>query len=255
MKVVISSHYQKYAPFLLGLPECFDREGEILYEGRNTVKRFRTDDGCPLVVKRYKVPNLIQRMAYTFWRKSKAERAYLYAFRLQGLGIDTPDGIAYFERKGGLLFRDGYFVAAECGHPSVLSRLYYEENFGKEEEVFIDRLAFFFAQLHRKGVLHGDLNLANILYREAPGNGSLSFCVIDTNRSRFKRHLARRECLKNLMRVTHRRDLLELIIAHYARIRKWDPVECVNTVMDILRAFERRKEMKNRFRKFFSCRV
>ena len=74
MKVVVHPKYQWASDFIASLPCRFSQEGEMLYQGRNLVKRFEWQ-GHTFIVKRYKRPKLIQRLAYTFWRKSKAERA------------------------------------------------------------------------------------------------------------------------------------------------------------------------------------
>ncbi|MCD8202759.1 MAG: lipopolysaccharide kinase InaA family protein, partial [Prevotella sp.] len=137
-------------------------------------------DGKSVVVKRYKKPNIIQCVSYSFFRKSKAERAYLYAAELQRRGFNTPTGIAFVEIKKCLLLRESYFVSDYCGLPSVMPLL-------KREDFdcgLAEALAKFLVSLHEKGVLHGDLNLSNILFER--GSGGYRFWLIDTNRSRFK---------------------------------------------------------------------
>ena len=55
-----------------------------------------------LNVKRYRVPHLINRVIYRFFRQPKAVRAYEYALRLVAKGFETPAPIAYilFRKKG-----------------------------------------------------------------------------------------------------------------------------------------------------------
>ena len=60
-----------------------------LYKGRNTVKSFCVD-GRTLVVKHYKRPNPVQRVAYSFFKKSKAARAYLFAAMLRERDSTRP---------------------------------------------------------------------------------------------------------------------------------------------------------------------
>ena len=243
MKIIIQPKYQPAFAFIAGLSETFETEGEVIYIGRNVVKKFHTAYGN-WMVKQYKKPNFIQQLAYTFWRKSKAERAYLYAERLNSLGIDTPEGIGYIECRKNGLFHTGYFISTVCDYPSLYPVLVGKADFDKR---LTSALALFFVTLHQKGVLHGDPNLENILYH-TDEEGKLRFSVIDTNRSVFKTLLSRKECLANLKRITHRRELLQYITQEYARLRQWPVSECVKQVMRELDKFEKRKEIKRLFK-------
>lgn len=239
MKVIVHPHYAALTAEIARIPASFEREGEVLHGGRNTVKRFpRLDTNW--VVKRYKHPNLIQRIAYTFFKPGKAERAYRYAQILQEKGIDTPDGIAYIELKSHGLLSDCYFISPECTDRPIFPELVETPDY---DHALADELAAFFVEMHRKGVLHGDLNLSNILYRKE-ADGKLHFTVIDTNRSRFKDTLSRRECLCNLKRVTHRRDLLDYIVRRYAALRGWEETACAAFVQQALEKFEKRRALK-----------
>ena len=239
MKIIVQPKYQSASAFIAHLTESFRTEGEAIYAGRNMVKRFDTAYG-EWIVKRYKKPNLIQRLAYTFWRKSKAERAFLYARKLNSIGIDTPEGIGYAECRKNGLFHTGYFISTACNYPSLYPALVKNTEFDKH---LASALASFLVSMHCKGVMHGDPNPANILYH-TDEEGRFSFSVIDTNRSVFKTSLSRKECLDNLKRVTHRRDLLQYVVEEYATLRKWDVRQSVEQVMHALSRFEKRRQFK-----------
>lgn len=243
MKVVIAPAYGSLRPFIVRLPAYFEQEGETLHAGRNTVKRF-LHEGKEWIVKRYKRPHFIQRVAYTFFRKSKAERAFCYAARFQAQGIDTPDGVAFIEvRRGGLLC-DSYFISTACHHPAVTELL---PKTGEFHRPMADELAHFIAELHRKGILHGDLNLNNILY-STDALGRYRFTLIDTNRTRFLASPSQHECLENLKRITHRRDLLQYITKQYACVRGWDSDACAREVLLALDKFEQRNRWKKKLK-------
>ena len=176
--VIIHPRYRAALNTVLHLPDIFDTEGITLYRGRNVVKRFDTDNGT-WVVKRYKRPNRVQRIAYTFFKKSKAERAYHYAWLMRERGIDTPEGIACILQKHNRLLQDSYFVATLCTYRPVFPELVPTEHYDQQ---LAHSLAAFLVHMHRQGVMHGDLNLNNILYSRL-ADGQWHFCVIDTNRS------------------------------------------------------------------------
>ena len=223
MKIVINPQYKNLSHFVHELPQNFDNTGKVLHQGRNQVKAFQVE-GYNIVVKRYKRPNLIQRVIYTFFRPSKACRAYNFAFQIQNLGINTPEAIAYIEINRHGLFSDSYFVSLQC-----------------------EDAPLHIVELHKRGFFHGDLNLANILYRE--DNGSTYFTFIDTNRSHFIKQPSQKTCLKNLMRVTHRTDLLRDIVQTYAQQRGWNANLCCEEVEAMLHHFERKRARKYQIKK------
>lgn len=238
MKVVINPKYRQARNLIPQLIENFETEGQAIHEGRNVVKSVQTNYG-EWIIKQYKRPLLFQRFVYTFFRKSKAERAYLFADKLFSLGIESPEGIAYAEKKEKGLFNTGYFISTTCHYPPLYPILN-KANFDKS---LAASLAAFFVYMHSKGFLHGDPNLKNILYQKC-SEGDIHFSVIDTNRSCFKSRLTQKRCLDNLKRITHHRDLLKCIVNDYANIRNWDAHKCVNIVVKALDHFERRIKIK-----------
>ena len=71
MKCVVNSKYKEFEEYVRQLPFSFDTEGEVIYDERNVLKRIRVKD-MDWVVKRFKKPNVINRIVYSFFRKSKA---------------------------------------------------------------------------------------------------------------------------------------------------------------------------------------
>lgn len=243
MKVVINPKCEAERPFIEQLPIIFEKEGEFIYNKRNQVKRFLVD-GKERMVKRYKTPSLIQRIIYSTIRTTKARRAFEFACKMRSSGIDTPEGVAYIEQRDGFLFSTGYFIAEACYDEDLRGVLRDQDIFDKE---LADQLAAFLVFMHEKGVMHGDLNLSNILYRKEGDH--YHFTVIDTNRSIFKKHLTQLECLNNLKRLTHRLDLMDYIIRRYAQLRNWDEEETISIEKKLVNCFENKRKWKSRFKK------
>ena len=89
MKVHIHPHYAAYESYIRAIPsEEYERE-EVYCNRRNTVERVRFGDK-DFVIKKYKRPALINCLIYTWFRKSKAQRAFEYAERF------LPHRILYF---------------------------------------------------------------------------------------------------------------------------------------------------------------
>lgn len=244
MRVIIHPDYCNLTDFINQLPATFDQHGELLYQGRNTVKRYDVD-GLQVVVKRYKHPNIYQRIAYTFFKSSKTERAYKYAALLRSMGVDSPHEVAYIEANRHGLFTTGFFISLNCDYPPTSIPLSTDDF----DRPLADALARFLVELHEKGILHGDLNLTNILYH-TDESGQYQFTLIDTNRTVFKRPTPD-ECLDNMKRLTHKRDLLFYIISLYARLRGWDADECIQKEIYHLERFEKKERLKFKLQDFF----
>lgn len=238
MKTTISDDYLKYKDFIEGIPAAFDTcGGETLKDKRNSVKVLR-HDGRAFVVKRFKRVNLLQAVVYTLFRPTKAERAYRFAAEMRRRGVSTPREIAYMEQSRCGLFRTGYFVCEKSEGREAFDLLVDAREFCRP---LADAIADYVVFMHSRGVLHGDLNSANFLFVETAA-GAYRFDVIDTNRSHFRDGMPTdKECLENLKRFTHRRDLYEYFIRAYARRRGWDVDATLASAVRLLERFENRK--------------
>lgn len=246
-KIIVHKDFSHLEKFICSLPDSFPHKGEKLHDGRNKVKRFRIAREW-VVVKKFKRPNIVQKIVYTFFKSSKAERAYLFAEKLRGMGINTPHEIGYIEiRRKGLL-DESYFISTQCSY-AALSQILDGEDFSRKAA---DALAGYLVELHEKGILHGDLNLTNILYRIE--DDKYKFTLIDTNRSKFRESLGRNECLENMKRLTHDRELMEYIVSAYAQLRGWNGAETVKEVMESLNRFEEKIRRKRKFQKMTGLR-
>lgn len=246
MKITVHSEYRLLSDFVCEVPDMMrQKQGELLYEGRNVVRLFDYE-GTKLVVKQFKKAHIFQRIVYTFFRKTKAERAFLYAKELRQRGFETPHEVAYLEHSPWGLFRTGYFISTYCDYPTAYHDLAKVEDYNKELAASI---AGCLAKLHQKGVLFGDLNLNNFLFKLDGDDYRL--VLIDTNRSTFVDGMPSFEqCMLNLRTLTHRRDLLEYILRIYSRQMGWEEQAVTDKVFEALDAFEESRKRKKRFKKF-----
>ena len=118
MKVHIHPHYAAYESYIRAIPsEEYERE-EVYCNRRNTVERVRFGDK-DFVIKKYKRPALINCLIYTWFRKSKAQRAFEYAELFLQRGIETAPPVAYIEIKKNGFFHTGYFISEYLPYPLV----------------------------------------------------------------------------------------------------------------------------------------
>ena len=167
------THNDMLCSFSNNLPDSFVDGGEILWNGRNAIKAFDIDNtDSRIVVKRFKHPNFIQQIGYTI-RKHKARKAFENGMELISRGIDTPTPIAFAEYRNNGFIKDAFYICDELvGYTEIRQDI---ERSDWNRDV-IKALAHFFAQMHKAGILHHDLNNTNILY--ALTDGEYHFIVI-----------------------------------------------------------------------------
>ena len=181
-KTVIHPDYAFCSDFIHRLPDIFHTEGKTIFKARNEVKIFE-QKGVEFVVKSFKTPHLINKIAYSVLRDSKAERAYKYAMILLNKGISTPAPVAYIEiRKYGLLF-NSFFVSVKSLFHRELREIANSPDLSEAYPVIND-FARFTADLHRKGIFHKDYSSGNILFGKTGDH--YDFDLLDLNRMKFR---------------------------------------------------------------------
>ena len=220
MRIHLNPASEALRAFAEGLPGSFDRSGETLHEGRNTIKAFEAD-GNKLAVKRFQRPDPLRAVIYTFFRRSKARRSYEHAERLRALGIDSPEPVAWSEyRRHGLLC-DSYYVCRRSDYAPLSQAT---TRFPAPDTLpVLEAFARFAAELHAKGIEHEDFNHGNILWQRDPATDRFRFQLIDINRMRFSaRALRPRRCMINLRRLACPAAAFLFILDRYAEARGWN---------------------------------
>ena len=123
MKIEIHPSARDLLPFIERLPASFDALEECIYKGRNEIRIARAGER-ELAVKSFKIPHLVNRVAYTFPRPSKARRAYRNATVLLERGIPTPAPVAYIEQKSGGLLSRSFYICEREHYPGILRELH-----------------------------------------------------------------------------------------------------------------------------------
>ena len=209
------------------LPDLFNTTGEVLYRGRNVVKRIE-EDGIPvLVVKAFGIRNIFQRAAYSFFEHNKARKAYDNALILQREGFLTPEPYAFAEEKRKGWLTGCYLITAETRRQPLAA---YLGKADEEQPGIIADLAAFFANLHEKGILHHDLNSTNILPEKTPDGWT--FELIDNNRMDYVRGAVPglKDCYENTTRFTGDIDLFRTFAEAYVACRKQPKEEIENLI-------------------------
>ncbi len=226
MKIYINPDFEPYAAFIHTIPLIFNTEGETIFKERNELKVFELN-GMEFVVKSFKIPHLINKVAYSTVRASKAERSYKYAMTLIDKEISTPTPVAYIEiKKFGLLF-NSYYISKKSRFIREIREICYLPDQPGIYEI-LDGFARFTADLHQKGIFHKDYSPGNILFGQTEDH--YTFELLDLNRMKFGSVTMEMGC-RSLHRLRFRKDLLAYFARQYARQRGFDPDHCEKLVL------------------------
>lgn len=231
MEYQINPKYAYLEKEILSVPIRFDKEGELIYKGRNILKVLNIG-GIRMCIKSFKYPHIINKVVYAYFRKSKAERSYLYANRFVELGIGTPEPVAYilFRDKVGLTY--SYYISLQLDDVSTLRGLFL---LPKEEQIEAFR-AFtrFTYDFQQKGVYFIDHSLGNTLVKK-DDDGVYLFWLVDLNRTQFE-VVSSWKGLKNLSMLELPEFLLRTIGEEYALLNHEDKEEMVKRLILLTKA-------------------
>jgi hypothetical protein len=242
MKYGVSEEFSDLKKFSLELPTTFDHIGAIIQDNRNVIKRISNDRGT-FVVKNFKGMYFLNRLMYSFFRKSKAERSYLYSRILNDNDIKTPSPVAWLDcYKWGLL-QESFFISVYYSYPTLREILQSEK--GKEKSyrtsLFRD-FALFTKKLHDLHIYHKDYSLGNILIIEKPEG--FQFALVDLNRVRFGR-VSYRKGVRNFITLEISDEDMNTLIGEYAMLSNESPQRSIETFW----AVKKRSSILRRFRK------
>ncbi|WP_235835801.1 lipopolysaccharide kinase InaA family protein [Cognatitamlana onchidii] len=241
----IHKDFESNTPFFDDIINHFDSKGEAFgNQDRNALKLFQLDD-LTINVKSFKIPNMVNRLAYRFFRKSKAQRSYEYANKLTRLGVGTPQPIGYYEFTSLFVFKNSYYISEQLECDLTFRELLTDLNYPDHESILRAFTRFTF-QLHEKGILFLDHSPGNTLIQI--NDGDYKFYLVDLNRMVFK-SLDFETRIKNFSRLTIYEWMVEIMSDEYAKSSGKDYNEIFNLMWDSTRTFQQKYHRKERIKK------
>lgn len=182
---------------------------------RNTIKNISLDN-LDLNIKSFKVPHLVNRIAYSFFRKSKANRSFEYATTLLKLGVNTPKPLAYFEYSKLNLLNNSYYVSNQFHCDLTYRELTNNVNYPDYNTILREFTRFTF-DLHEKGVNFLDHSPGNTLIKKNESTGKYDFYLVDLNRMKFQ-EMSFEDRMKNFAKLTSRKDMVKVMSNEYSKL-------------------------------------
>lgn len=231
MKIVINPEFSYLKYFIQQVPSRFLLEGRTIYKARNEIKVMETH-GLQLNVKQYRSPFFFNRIIYSFFRPSKASRAYGYALQILEKGFETPLPVAYIQTRQAGLIDVCYLITLQ----SSCSRNFYEFGQGdwQDRKDILEAFAVYTARLHEAGICHRDYSPGNILFDKK--DGGIVFSLVDINRMDFGPVDMEKGCA-NFARLWGKEDLFLFLAYAYAKARNFGSEECVRLILQYREKF------------------
>ena len=231
---------QKYMEIVEQIRSYFADTQELIWDKRNKIKilDFNTER---ITIKSFKIPHMINRIAYTFFRDSKAKKSYLHSLKIADF-VPQAIGYATFKKYG--LHYDSYFLSAHYAYDFTIREVLTQSDF-PDREIIFDAFAAFTYALHEAQAEHLDYSPGNILIKKL--SDGYEFKTIDVNRMKF-RALSAEERVSNFSKLWADDSDLQLIIHYYAKYAKIDEKIAQNIALKALHAHKAKKNLKKRLK-------
>jgi len=228
----------------------FSSTGELFGNGdRNKIKLFDLN-GKTINIKSFKIPNLINKVAYKYFRKSKARRSFEYATILLEKGIGTPEPIAFLENSTFLGLKDSYYVSEHLNADLTYRELVEIPDYPDHENILRQFTRFSF-ELHEKGIEFIDHSPGNTLIKKN-ADGNYDFFLVDLNRMEFHSALTFEQRMHNLRRLTPLKEMVAVMSNEYAKLYPESEQKIFDTLWkytaDFQEQFYRKKRLKKKLK-------
>lgn len=242
-KLTLNPKYKIFQNDLLHIQEIFKSSDKSIHKARNELKIIELN-GIKCVVKSFKVPHAINRIAYTFFRDGKAKKSYQNAIRLTELNVNTPEPIGVIEFFSFGLLSESYFISVYEPYDFTIREVFHHKVENYQE--ILKQFAKFTYELHKKSIWHVDYSLGNILVTKK--EDTYKFSLVDINRMQFKT-IAPYEGLKNFNKFWAKDDNDLIILAvEYAKLAKLDEKKSIDILVSEAKKLETQVNLKRRLK-------
>ncbi|WP_333808217.1 lipopolysaccharide kinase InaA family protein [Flavobacterium sp.] len=246
-KFIINSKFQSHKKLVFDAITHFNSQGRVFVKGqRNTIKLFDLED-ITLSIKSFKKPNLINKIAYRYFRKSKARRSFEFASKLMEMQIGTPQPVAFFEKHDFIGLKESYYVCEHLENVFEFREIVQNEAF-ENRDFIIRKFTQFTFEMHEKGIEFLDHSPGNTLIRKNI-DGGYSFFLVDLNRMKFHEAIDFQTRMKNLSKITHKKDMIEVMSNEYAKLSNGNETAIFETMWKLTADFQYRFHRKKRIKK------
>lgn len=242
VQIEYQSSYVSWIKDFESIQTLFHQHNDSIHKARNELKIIDIQ-GIKTVVKSFKIPHLLNRIIYTYFRKSKAYKSYHNALKLQELDIQTPAPIALIEFFESGLLKESFFIAEYFQYDFTIRTPLLEPL--EDREAIFKAFAAYTYDLHQKGVWHLDYSPGNILIKRL--EKGYQFSIVDINRMEFRSISPMQGC-ENFNKLWASDDELEIMGKEYARLSAQEPSLIISEMQRHNNTNKRVKNFKKRLK-------
>ena len=239
-KYQLNDNSSVFKDFILNIQSCFNNNSQTIHKARNELKIINYNN-VDTVVKSFKVPNILRRVVYSFFRDSKAKKSYEYSIKIKEF---TPEPIGYIEFYNSGLISESYFISEKFDYNFTIREPLLDANFEDRNKI-LKAFARFTFQLHQNNILHQDYSPGNILIKKSSDDFILK--IVDINRMEF-RELNLEERLKNFNKLWANDEDIKTIAKEYATISNEDQDNCIKIAQSYNTKHKNKINMKKRLK-------
>jgi len=232
---------------IISLVDNFNNKGELLYGGkRNKIKIFNIEDKSTNI-KSFKIPHLLNKIVYKYFRKSKARRSFEFASTLIEKNIGTPQPIAYFEKYNWIGLTNSYYVSQQLDCDLTFRELVEIPDY-PDHNLILKQFVQFSFRLHENGIEFLDHSPGNTLIKKT-AEGNYEFFLVDLNRMNFHNQMDFDSRMKNLSRLTPKEEMIAIMSREYARLYNKKEKEVFDKMWRYTTLFQEKYFRKRRLKK------
>jgi hypothetical protein len=211
-----ATNFSKFNSEIDSFVSNFASNGFLFGDGKRNIIKLFDLDSKQINIKSFKKPHLLNSIIYKYFRKSKARRSFEFANILLNNNIGTPQPIAYFENTTSLGLKDSYYISEHLECDLTFRELVEIPEF-PENEIILRQFTRFSYNLHQKGIEFLDHSPGNTLIKKR-NNGNYEFFLVDLNRMLFHKSMSFEVRMKNLCRLTPKKEMVAIMSNEYAKI-------------------------------------
>ena len=247
---MLAKYHPNFSKYKAQIENCithFASSGKDFVIGkRNAIKLFELGNEV-ISIKSFKKPNIINKIAYRYFRKSKARRSFEFASKLMEMQIGTPQPVAFFENYDFIGLKESYYACEHLENVFEFREIVQNEAF-ENRDFIIRKFTQFTFEMHEKGIEFLDHSPGNTLIRKNI-DGSYSFFLVDLNRMQFHETIDFKTRMKNLSKITHKKDMIAVMSNEYAKLSNGDETTIFETMWGLTADFQYRFHRKKRIKK------
>lgn len=247
MNFKVNPIFIKSSSSILNIIKSFGHSGTVFGNGQRNIIKLFDFEGKTINIKSFKIPNLVNKIAYNYFRKSKARRSFEYATILLEKGIGTPEPIAYLENFNWLGLRDSYYVSEHLVTELTYRELVEIPDYPDHENILRQFTRFSF-ELHEKGIEFLDHSPGNTLIKKK-ADGNYEFFLVDLNRMVFHKSMTFEMRMKNLCRLTPLKEMVAIMSNEYAKLYSESEQKTYDTLWKYTADFQEQFFRKRRLKK------